>query len=227
MSMLGKAALAMWWNVSDDVRQELEHWHAHEHVPERLSIAGFLRASRWTDVAGGEGFFVMYELDDHSVLASAPYVARLNAPTPWSTKMMPLHRDMVRTQCQVIQSRGAVTARHVLTIRCSLAEGRDTELQRNLSVLADAVVQLPGITGLHLLRHESPSMAPTTEQKIRGNADRVADCIIVVSGYDLDALRRLGSEELSPARLRESGATADNRCQLYALAYTAVPSDVR
>ena len=50
MSMLGKAALAMWWDVSDDVRREWEHWHAHEHVPERLSIAGFLRATRWTDV---------------------------------------------------------------------------------------------------------------------------------------------------------------------------------
>ncbi len=227
MSMLGKAALAMWWDVSDDVRQELEHWHAHEHVPERLSIAGFLRASRWTEVSGGEGFFVMYELEDHGVLASAPYVARLNAPTPWSTKMMPLHRNMVRTQCQVVHSHGGVTARHALTVRCSPVNGQEEELQRHLADFAESVSQRPGIVGLHVLRHEAPEMAATTEQKIRGNADRAADWIIVVSGYDLDALRRIGDEELCEARLRASGALPETRCQVFTLAYTAIPTDMR
>jgi hypothetical protein len=226
MSMLGKAALAMWWDVSDDVRQEWEHWHAHEHFPERLSIPGFLRASRWTDVSGGEGFFVMYELEDHAVLASAPYVARLNAPTPWSTKMMPLHRNMVRTQCQVVHSHGGVTARHALTVRCSPAEGQAEALQGQLAALAESVSQRPGIVGLHVLRHEAPAMAATTEQKIRGNTDRAADWIIVVSGYDLEALRRLEGEELSEARLRASGVLLE-ACQLFSLAYTAIPPDVR
>ena len=225
MSMLGKAALAMWWDVSDDVRQEWEHWHAHEHFPERLSIPGFMRATRWTDVSGGEGFFVMYELEDHAVLASAPYVARLNAPTPWSTKMMPLHRNMVRTQCQVVHSHGGVTARHALTLRCSPAEGQAEALQRQLAALAESVSQRPGIVGLHVLRHEAPAMAATTEQKIRGNADRAADWIIVVSGYDLDALRKLEGEELSEASLRASGAWPET-CQLFSLAYTAIPPDV-
>ena len=227
MSMLGKAALAMWWDVSDDVRQEWEHWHAHEHFPERLSIAGFLRASRWTDVSGGEGFFVMYELEDHEVLASAPYVARLNAPTPWSTKMMPLHRNMVRTQCQVVHSHGGVTARHVLTVRCSPVDGQEEELQRHLRNFAKSVSQRPGFVGLHLLRHEAPKMATTTEQKIRGNADSAADWIIVVSGYDLDALRSIAEEELSEAQLLGWGALPETSCQLFALAYTAIPTDVR
>ncbi len=223
MSILGKAALAMWWDVSSDVRGEWEHWHAHEHVPERLSIPGFLRASRWTDDAGGEGVFVMYELQDHAVLASAPYVARLNAPSPWSTKMMPLHRNMVRTQCQVMHSHGGVTARHVLTIRCSPAPGHEAELHRHLCDLAELVSQRPGIVGLHMLRHEAPKMASTTEQKIRGNADRAADWVIVASGYDLAALRQLGIEEFAEVRLRAVGAVAETPCQFFTLAYTAIP----
>ncbi len=226
MSMLGKAALAMWWDVSEDVRQEWEHWHAHEHFPERLSIAGFLRASRWTDVDGGEGFFVMYELEDHAVLASAPYVARLNAPTPWSTKMMPLHRNMVRTQCQVVQSHGGVTARYVLTLRCTPVEGQEEIPPHPIGEFAESVSQRPGIVGLHVLRHEAPKMETTTEQKIRGNSDRTADWIIVVSGYDLDLLRKIGNEELSEARLRAMGALPETRSQLFALAYTAIPADV-
>ncbi|WP_310610761.1 hypothetical protein [Limnohabitans sp.] len=226
MSMLGKAALAMWWDVSPEVREELEHWHAHEHVAERLSIEGFLRSSRWTDASAGEGFFVMYELRDHAVLASEPYVARLNAPTPWSTKMMPMHRNMVRTQCEVVHSHGAVTARHVLTIRCSPLEGLQDKLNTKLGELGESASQLPGIVGLHVLRHQAPAMAATTEQKIRGNADRAADWIIVVSGYDLDALQQFGDEKLSNAQLEALGAVAETQCQSFTLAYTAIPPDV-
>ena len=107
MALRGAAALAMWWNVADDVRAEWDDWHSHEHFPERLALPGFLRATRWRDARGGEGVFMMYELADHDVLASPAYVARLNAPTPWSTRMLPEHRDMVRAQCRVLASRGA------------------------------------------------------------------------------------------------------------------------
>ena len=55
----------------------------------------------------GEGFFVMYELASYETLTSDGYLARLNNPTPWSTKMMPHHRDMVRSQCRVLGSAGA------------------------------------------------------------------------------------------------------------------------
>lgn len=123
MALLGKASLAMWWDVSATHRADFEHWHAHEHFPERLGIPGFRRATRWSSAEGGEGFFVMYELEDHAVLASAPYAARLNAPSPWSTRLMPLHRNMVRSQCQVLLTHGAVTARHAL-----LSEFGETEL---------------------------------------------------------------------------------------------------
>ena len=224
MALLGQAVLAMWWDVSPESRAELEHWHAHEHFPERLALPGFNRASRWTAVDGGGGFFVMYELDDHAVLASAPYVARLNAPSPWSTRMMPLHRGMVRCQCRVLQSHGAVTARHALTIRLS---PQDAEaLQRGLGDLAAEVAQRPGLVGLHLLRHEAPTLAATTEQQIRGNADRAADWVVVACGYDLAALRSLEAAELGEAELHALGAApgAERRC--YGLAYSATPPDI-
>ena len=226
MTMLGKAALAMWWDISDDVRTEWEDWHVHEHVPERLSIKGFLRSSRWTDISGGEAFFVIYELKDHTVLSSAPYVARLNAPTPWSTKMMPLHRNMVRTQCQIIHSRGGVTARHALTIRCSPIHGQGEKMQTYLGDLAESISQRPGIVGLHVLRHEAPNLAPTTEQKIRGNSDQVANWIIVLSGYDLEVMKKIADEELSEVRLHDSGVITDKPCQVFSLAYTAMPKDI-
>jgi hypothetical protein len=227
MSLLGKAALAMWWDVPEDGRAELEHWHAHEHFPERLGIPGFRRASRWTSAEDGEGFFVMYELDDHAVLSSAPYAARLNAPSPWSTRMMPFHRNMVRSQCRVLHSVGAVTARHALTIRLSPAEGRAEQLLHGLGEFAVAAAAQPGIVGLHLLRHEAPPLAATAEQRIRGNADRVADWVLVACGYDTAALNELGATGLGDVALNALGAAPGSERHLYGLAYAATATDVQ
>src|SRR3954447_15218984 len=81
VALLGTAALAMWWDIAPEVRADFEDWHAHEHLPERLSIPGFRRATRWSSTGSGEGMFVMYELDGYEVLASPAYAARLNSPT--------------------------------------------------------------------------------------------------------------------------------------------------
>jgi hypothetical protein len=83
----------MWWDMAPGHRAEFEDWHSHEHFQERVSIPKFRRASRWADVSGGEGFFVMYELDDYATLTSSHYLARLNNPTPCSKTMMPHHRQ--------------------------------------------------------------------------------------------------------------------------------------
>ena len=40
MALLGKAALAMWWDVASDVNAEFQDWHSHEHFRERLAVPG-------------------------------------------------------------------------------------------------------------------------------------------------------------------------------------------
>ena len=226
MAMLGKAALVLWFDVAPTVRTELAHWHAHEHFPERLALPGFLRGTRWTAADGGDGFFVIYELQDHAVLASAPYLASLNAPSAWSRRMMPLHGEMVRTQCHVVHSQGAVTARHALSVRCTAAAGCEASLNDALHALAADVTQRPGLVGLHVLRHEAPAIGVTTEQQIRGNADRAADRVIVASGYDLDALQALKANELGETALQGLGCTPGSVRQVHALAFSATPADI-
>jgi hypothetical protein len=226
MALLGKAALAMWWDMAAPARAEFEHWHAHEHFPERLGIPGFRRASRWRSADGGEGVCVLYELADHGVLSSADYLARLNAPSPWSTRMMPHHRHMVRSQCRVLDSCGASMAAQLLTVRLSPAPGRDEDLRGALRALAAEMVMQPGLTGLHLLRHEAPPIAQTTEQQLRGLNDRYADWVLLASGYDAVALAALSEGALGDAQLTAMGAAPGAERGLYKLAYSALPGDV-
>ena len=187
--MLGKAAIAMWWDVSADVRSEWEEWHTVEHMPERLSIPGFLRGSRWVS---GESYFVLYETAELATITAGAYLERLNNPTPWSRKMMPHHRNMVRSLCLVRASSGQGLPGAMVTVRFS-----------------SGPADLPGgkgITNAHLLEAQ-PMPAATVEQKIRGG-DATADRVLLVGGYDAAAVER--------AVPQLAGAT---RC-LYRLSYS-------
>lgn len=226
MPLAGSAALAMWWDIAPPIRPDFEDWHAHEHFPERLAIPGFLRASRWRSVDAGEGMFVLYELADHAVLRSPAYLAHLNSPTAWSARLMPHHRNMIRSQCQVLESGGGVTARSALTIRLAPATGREQELRNGLRALVASVPSQPGLAGLHLLRHQAPTLEATTEQRLRGLADSAADWILIACGYDRDAVVALGADALRDGALVAMGAQPTSDRALFDLAYAALPTDV-
>lgn len=225
MPLLGQAALAMWWDMAAERRAEFEDWHSHEHLPERLGLPGFRRGSRWADAAGGEGFFVLYELAAHDVLASPSYLARLNDPTPWSRKMMPHHRGMVRSQCRVMASHGAGLGRALLTVRLAPQPGRADELGQALRAMLTRLPERPGFVGGHLLFTEAPAIAQTEEQKIRGG-DGAADWIILLAGYDARLLRGRTAGEFGAEALHKAGAQPEAVIGLYNLCHAVTPDDL-
>jgi len=225
MALLGKAAVAMWWDMAREQRAEFEDWHSHEHFPERMGIPGFLRGSRWAAADGGVGFFVFYELDAYATLTSPDYLARLNDPTPWSKKMMPHHRNMVRSQCRVIASHGGGIGGAMLTLRLSPQPGRASALSAHLH---DVVARLPeqgSFTGAHLLHTDTPPSGQTEEQRIRGG-DAAADWIVLVSGSSSDALQEIAHGLLAPKELEKDGAAPGALPGLFRLKYAMTPQDL-
>jgi len=183
-----KAAVTIWCDVAPEVREEFDDWHAHEHMPERLSIPGFLRGSRWVAADGGSGYFMLYEAQSESTITAGPYLERLNNPTPWSRKMMPHHRNMVRGLCRVEEGSGTALGRALLTVRFPGEKKLDVA----------ALASRKGIVAAHLLRNMAHSGAQTTEQKLRGG-DAAPDWVALVTGYDADAVagvEALGSRGL-------------------------------
>ena len=175
--MLGKAAVAMWWDVAPEMRAEWEEWHTVEHMPERLAIAGFLRGTRWVAASGEPSYFVLYEVSELATLTAGAYLERLNHPTPWSRKMMPHHRNMVRSLCEVRATSGGGVPQTLATIRFSLTSDLPKLPQRQ------------GLTGAHLLQSVPMAATPqTTEQKIRGG-DASADWVLLIGGYDREAVK--------------------------------------
>jgi hypothetical protein len=226
MSLLGKAAVAMWWNIRPEQRSEFGDWHSHEHFPERMSIAGFRRGSRWTSTLDAEGFFVLYELEQYETLTSKGYLDRLNAPTPWSTKMMPHHLNMVRSQCRVAASFGGGIATTLATIRLSPQAGKDEFLRMKLAEGLSGLASRPGLTGAHLLVTDTPkTSSPTTEQQIRGS-DGAADWIVLLSGYDPEVIQDVVFKFFSSPALHDLGAEEKSVMGRYKLAFTMTPTDV-
>jgi hypothetical protein len=225
MALRGKAALAMWWDMASNMRKDFEDWHSHEHFPERLAIEGFQRASRWREVGGGESIFVMYELDSYDTLSSSQYLAHLNSPTPWSRQMMPHHRNMVRGQCHVLESRGGGIGHHALTIRFSTSSADDEALRATLRTVFAQLTSRPGLVGAHLLRHQAPAIPPTEEQRIRGLADKAVDWVLIVCGYDAETLRVLSDCELGNSALSAMGISTDSFRAIYELSHSATLAD--
>lgn len=225
MALLGKAAVAMWWTIAPEHRAEFHDWHSREHLPERLSIPGFLRGSRWQAVADPGAFFVIYELDRYQTLVSPGYLDRLNAPTPWSTRMMPLHQGMTRSQCHIVTGQGAGVATYMAPLRLSPAPGSGAALEQALTATFATLAGRRGITGAHLLRTDTPQAAPTTEQLIRGG-DAVADWIVLLTGHDAAALHAALAEHLSANRLQSAGAASVIPAALHHLVHCVTPQDV-
>ncbi len=204
MSLLGGAAMAAWHNLEPGVEAAHDEWHSHEHLFERVSIPGFRRGRRCRSVGGGEEYFLMYEVDDLSVLTSEAYLERLNNPTPWSRRIIPSIRNMTRVLCRVVASSGGGMGGWVATLRLTarpgMREGWAGEWVGSLAVRA-------GVTGAHLLATDAEASGlPTEEKRLRGLPDATADLVLLVEGYDAEALRCVVAEELGEERLWEKGA---------------------
>ncbi len=205
MPLIGRAAMLLSFDVVPGAIPEHDDWHTHEHFAERLSIPGFVRATRWVAVQGQPRYFVMYEVDELSILTSAPYLERLNNPSPWTSKMMPHYRGMNRGFCSVTGSSGLGLGRLGLLIRFEPDAGAEASLRAWL--LRETLPRLtsrPGVGSAHLL--EGAARPPmTNEQRIRG-ADAAVRWALLVTGYDQEAMSALMTADLAGAELQRHGA---------------------
>jgi hypothetical protein len=187
MPLLGSAAMLLSFDIAEEAVEEHDRWHTHEHLPERLSIPGFLRGSRWVSSQGAPRYMVLYEVEALAVLTSPAYLARLDSPTPWTTVIMRHYRGMRRGLCAVAGSFGLGQGGAAALLRFSVDAAAGADLQTwLLHAVLPGLPQQSGLSGAHLL--QGAATAPmTSEQRIRG-ADAGVDAALVVTGYDAAAV---------------------------------------
>ena len=206
MALLGSAAMLLWYDIIPEQIVEHDDWHTRQHFPERVGIPGFIRAQRWVASSQGERYFVVYEVTDIDVLSSAPYLERLNNPTPWTSRIMPSFRRMVRGFCKLESSQGSVLGTTCVTLRYSAAPGKEDRLHRWLhNDLVPDLMLRKGFTSAFMLRSDrAPEM--TAEQRIRGR-DASVDLVLFATGYSPELMAGLAQDELCAKSLESHGAS--------------------
>ncbi|CAN7599978.1 hypothetical protein LJR220_005483 [Bradyrhizobium sp. LjRoot220] len=181
--MRGAGFLAVWSDVEPDHLTDYRHWLTREHTTERVTTKGFLgvrvfRAAR----DDTNRFFILYELEAPEVLDGPAYLARLNAPTPWSQRTMPRLGNFVR-------GGGVMTARAGRGEGSTIAALRIERLPENPRQLADALVALDGIAAVQIGATDlARTSVPTVEKGMRKDEGIFAG-LLIIEALDEEALR--------------------------------------
>lgn len=181
--MRGAGFLAIWSDVEPDHLTDYRHWLTREHTTERVTTRGFLgvrvfRAAR-ADIAR---FFILYELESPEVLDGPAYLARLNAPTPWSQRTMPRLGNFMR-------GGGVMTARAGRGEGSTIVALRMERLPAEPRQFADALVALDGIAAVQIGTTDlARTSVPTVEKGMRKDEGIFAG-LLIIEALDEAALR--------------------------------------
>ena len=218
--LAGDAFVAIWHDLAPEGLESFYQWHDREHMPERLAIPGFRRGRRYLRVEGdGQEYFNLYEVDTFQVLVGGAYLARLNAPTPWTKQAVPYFRNVTRGLCRVAGSQGIGQGGMIATLRFAAAEGRAESLQRYLLDEAfPALLGCGGVLGVHLgFTDAAGSGVKTVEQQARNNTTEVPSWVLLIDGISADRLRTACEKILTTASLAARGALAERILGIYRL----------
>ncbi len=204
--LAGEAFVAIWHDIVPEGKAEFYAWHTREHMPERLSVGGFLRGRRYLAERGAPEFFNLYEVRTADILTGEEYLARLNNPSPWTQRALPHFRNVSRSLCRVAASFGRSQGGVMLTLSFDAKAGTEDGLRHFLADEAlPQIFEQPGVVGAHLgVADRAGSEIVTTERKGRGNLTRVPGWVVMLEGLSLTAVAEaatpLGALEARGAR---------------------------
>jgi hypothetical protein len=185
MALAGRGAVAIWHDIAPEGREAFYAWHGQEHMPERIGVPGFLRGRRFVAIDGAPEFFNLYETASPTVTTGADYLARLNAPTPWTTATLKHFRNVARSLCEVVASTGEGLGGLCATFRYDVDAAQRAAHQAAMTQALRDETRSPGVAGAHLLVADAAASAvETAEKHARGGpANLVPRWIVLIEGW--------------------------------------------
>lgn len=121
-------------DIDPSREQDFNRWYEEEHIPERLAIPGFLRASRYQAVVGGPKYLAVYEVSDPAVFSSPEYLHFLRGAgeTPWTKAILAACANKIRNTYVKLSERSnsAEDARGLLFVAMDTGPADEEELNR-------------------------------------------------------------------------------------------------
>jgi len=182
--MQGGGFLAIWSDVEASMETDYLHWLTREHSAERIGVEGFL-ATRVFKALGTDihRFFILYELEGPQLLGGPDYLARLNAPTPWSQRIMPILGNFVRGGGRQVASVGTGQGGVIAAIPL-----HDTPPSDGARLAAD-LASSDRIAAVRVFETDQARTSIQTHEKSMRADDRSFAGLLLIEGLDQAAVR--------------------------------------
>ena len=217
MSLLGSAVLVNWGGIIPDKEEDYNQWHSKEHMPERISLPGFLRGYRAMGIEGtnlNHKYFMMYEAKNKEVFVSKEYLERLNNPTKWTKEILSNYTSPSRTICSVISSKSIGSGNFILTVRFLDEQFNKNHDLEQLKVFISKVTEFQNITGMHFLVGDNSFGQMNTEEKkyrsSQGKQDQIVSQALILEGLKLDSLKTTLDHLVKKFLIKEDDRTIFN-----------------
>ena len=213
--------LAVWNDVASEHEPEFNDWYIREHIPERVSVPGFLCARRYLSLRGSPRNFTYYETENVAVLGSSAYRGRLDHPTQWTERVMPWFVDISRSACterlRIGDGVGGTTA--VATF--SAVDGREEELAGHLfdRFLPDLASSSPAVSVRLWECDPDITGIDSRERRLRSAPDRSGAWIVVADATNESEIRTV-ADQIASGPLSKADAATIAPVNTFGLAYT-------
>jgi hypothetical protein len=217
MSILGSAVVLIWNDIADGARTEFYEWHNKEHIPERLSLEGFLRGRRYRGADASPEWLTVYEAAELGVLTGPAYLERLNNPTPATLATVKHFRNTARSLCRIEHSVGESNGAYAVTMQLQETAGSKDSIGDFVSTrLFPEILARPEAVAAHLFAADlDASSVKTNEAQHRGGLGDVPARVVLIE-CTTEAGARAAAQQLNDADWRSVGAS-HNAPQVYAL----------
>ena len=182
--------IVIWNDIKEEMRDEFVQWHSTEHLPERVSIPGFISGQRWYGEHASPQYLTTYVTQNTGVLTSDAYIQRLNDPTPWTLKTVAAFRHTCRAAGEVMWEYGSKKGYggHILAIQITELEDL-TILTEYLNSLANSPEQCFAelLRARLVLTTPIASQLPTAERAVRTGDQNEPHMVLLLESFSGEA----------------------------------------
>lgn len=209
----GSGALVLWIDVAPALQAEADAWYVDEHLPDRVRIAGYRRASRYVAITGAPRYLSVFEADTPQDLANEGYLGLVRKINSQSQRIRAGFSNVARNTFVVRASAARALGGVVASLRLlPTGDSGGAAPPAALAALDALVPDLLGhhcIVGAHWLQSVPQVRAAMDAVRAVGTSDAIVGHVLLVEATQAQELDALRGGPLSDASLRAAGWRLD------------------
>lgn len=223
--MSEKGALAYWFDIAPEVRQQWLHWYLSDHMPSRVGTV-FSAGRCYEAIDASASHMALFETPAAEDLLAPSYLALLKQVSDSDRQRRGWYSQTVRATCRVLSARGHGTGGVLGVVRIRGAKASQSDIQMCLTQDVLPLLGAFSSIGCVSVLCNDPDIRQRMDQvRVTGHQDGHTDWVVLMeAGQAQDVRHAWKAMEQSRAwqNLQLGDAVI---CDLYRLLYVMVQSN--